>query len=196
MRVVGAMWGKVRAPSLDPASTPASATDNPLTAPGWRRERSSAGPPLAGTRTQVHCQKGVQTQWSVQFETRSRCREGIGGGRGGQVARGHACQLAVLPPKATPAPRPNSPSLAVNDVSPSLYKPNGVVARKPRRTRPRRASPGRLKVGTSPASMHACWCLRTAQRGLRHPFCSAGHCTAQWRQARRCGVCPGGSSWS
>ena len=58
VRVVGA---KVRAPSLDPAAIPASATDNPLTAPGWRRERK-AGPPLAGTRTRAHCQKGVQTR--------------------------------------------------------------------------------------------------------------------------------------
>ena len=190
------MWGKVRAPSLDPASTPASATDNPLTAPRWRREHSSAGPPLASTRTRAHCQKGVQTRIVSGYRDDIALSGGHRGGRGGQVARGHACQLAVLSPEATPAPRPNSPSLAVNDVSPRLYEPNGVVAREPRRTRPRRAPPGRLKVGTSPASMYVCWNSRPAQRGLRHPFCSAGHCTAQWRQARRCGVCPGGSSRS
>ena len=34
VHVVGAMWGEVRAPSLDPAATPALTTDNPMAAPG------------------------------------------------------------------------------------------------------------------------------------------------------------------
>ena len=153
---VGAMRVKVRAPSLDPASTVASAMDHPLTAPGWRRERSSAGPPRTGTRTQVHCQTGVQTHNVMEFEAR---QEGIWVG---VESRGQACRLAGLPPEAMPQPAPRpAPNVAVNDVPPS----NGAVARKLRRSRP-----GRIKFDTTPASMYVCRRSRTAPRGLRHPF--------------------------
>ena len=87
---VGAMWGEVRAPSLDPAATPVSATDNPLTAPGWRRERSGAGPPLAGTRTRVHCQKGVQTRIVSGYRDEIALSEGHRGWAWGSCRAG-AC---------------------------------------------------------------------------------------------------------